>query len=698
MDAKIKHDQIKKQLTEHAHRYYVLDDPGISDGEYDLLFEELLFLEKKHPELQTPDSPSGRVGGPPLERFQQVQHRVPMLSLENAFNKDDLFAFEERLFRFLNTTSAFAYVAEPKIDGLAVEIIYENGILTQASTRGDGETGEDITSQLRTVPSIPLKLQNTAIPLLEVRGEVFMDKAGFDKLNQKQLQEGKQPFANPRNAAAGSLRQLDPAITAKRPLRFFSYGVSDPSTTACLGQAELLGLLKDLGFPTNEHVKFCLTITDVIHCFAELLELRHSLAYDIDGMVVKVDPFHLQERLGNKARAPRWAIACKFPATQATTQLINVEYQVGRTGAVTPVAILEPVNVDGAVVSRATLHNQNELLRKDLRLGDTVLVQRAGDVIPEVVKPITDMRTGQEHVIRIPVNCPVCEHLLVKPEGEAVTRCPNPQCPAQKLRSLCHFTSKAGLDIEGLGKRNVEQLFELGIIDEIPDIFTLTTEKLSHLDGWGEKSAKNVIDAIAARSTPPLGKLLSAFGIRFLGEVTASLLEKHFQSLEELSLASFDDLVEIEGIGEQTAGSILEYFKSPQTKNMVLRLHATGLKITSNAVRPENYFLTDHIFLFTGTLKSFSRNEAKKLIKENGGQVATSLTKKVTHLVAGEKAGSKLKKAKELEKKILTEKDFLQLIEGISKKEGNYSAALHLRPCRSSRVTPVRFDVLLEPI
>ncbi len=663
MNTKKRVGWLKQQLNEHAHRYYVLDDPTISDGEYDLLFQELLQLENEHPELRTSDSPSQRVGGPPLDKFHQVQHRLPMLSLENAFNENDLFAFEDRLHRFLNQSSPLIYIAEPKLDGLAVEIVYERGVLIQASTRGNGETGEDITSQLRTVPTIPLQLRNTTLPLLEVRGEVFIDKDGFEKLNRQQLKEEKQPFANPRNAAAGSLRQLDPTITAKRPLRFFCYGVSDPSTTACNTQTELLTYLKELGFPVNHHTKTCPTIDDVIHCFSELQKIRHTLVYEIDGMVVKVDPFQLQERLGNKARAPRWAIACKFPATQATTQLIDVEFQVGRTGAVTPVAILAPVNVDGAMVGRATLHNQDELIRKDLRLGDTVLVQRAGDVIPEVVKPITDMRTGEEETIRIPENCPICEHVLVKPDGEAVTRCPNPLCPAQKLQNLSHFTSKAGLDIEGLGKRNIEQLFELQIIEEIPDLFTLKAEQLAHLDGWGEKSAQNVIHAIAERKNPTLGKLLSSLGIRFLGEVTASILENQFQSLEDVSKASHEELLEIEGIGEQTARSIHHYFQAPQSQAMLAKLYSAGVEVESKKLPPQNLALSDYVFLFTGTLPTLSRNEAKKLVKDNGGQVATGVTKKVTHLVAGEKAGSKLKKARDQNKTILTEEAFLLLLQ-----------------------------------
>lgn len=649
-------------LHEHAHRYYVLDAPTISDGEYDLLFQELLALEKAHPELITADSPSQRVGGAPLDRFNQVEHRVPMLSLENAFSDDDLLDFEAKLLRFLSRDITLSYVAEPKLDGLAVELVYEEGILVLGSTRGDGKIGEDITGQLRTVKAIPLRLKNSPPSLLEVRGEVFMGKDGLQKLNDQQLRMGKQPFANPRNAAAGSLRQLDPAITASRPLDFFSYGVSVPADSGCTGHYEMLEYLETLGLPVNRLTRRCSSMDEVIDAFASLAGQRHELPYEIDGMVVKVDPLALQERLGNKARAPRWAIACKFPATQATTILRDVEFQVGRTGAVTPVAILEPVNVGGVTVSRATLHNQDELERKDLHYGDTVLIQRAGDVIPEIVKAVTEARTGLEQAIRIPQNCPVCNHPLSKPEGEAVTRCHNPHCYAQRLRSLIHFTSKAGLDIEGLGKKYIEQLFELKIIRDIPDIFTLPRNRLAQLDGWGEKSADNVISAVQKRRTPPLSRLLAALGIRFIGEVTATLLEHHFSDLDQLVSASREELLEIEGIGEQAASSIVDYFSDARVQEMLARLQTAGVRPAVQQNDSGNLPLADQVILFTGSLQTISRNEAKKLVRENGGQIATSVTRKTTHVVAGEKAGSKLTKAQEMGKTILTEAEFLRLL------------------------------------
>ncbi len=660
MRAKERIAELRRLLHEHGYSYYVLDAPVIADGEYDLLFRELLALEEEHPELVTADSPSQRVGGAPLDKFTQVEHRVPMLSLENAFSDGDLREFESRLRRFLNLEEPITYVAEPKLDGLAVELVYEDGVFNLGSTRGDGRTGEVITAQLRTVGAIPLKLRNDPPPLLEVRGEVFMRTEGLQRLNDQQLSEGKPPFANPRNAAAGSLRQLDPAITASRPLEFFAYGVSLAGDTGCASHFQMLEYLRKLGLPVNDLIRRCATIEETISAFDDLGARRHDLPYEIDGMVVKVDSLELQERLGNKARAPRWAVACKFPATQATTVLRQVDFQVGRTGAVTPVAILEPVNVGGVTVSRATLHNEDELHRKDLRYGDTVLIQRAGDVIPEIVKAVAELRTGDEQPIAMPHDCPVCGHPLSRPAGEAVTRCHNPHCPAQRLRSLIHFTSKAGLDIEGLGKKCVEQLFELGLIRDIPDIFRLQKDQLAILDGWGEKSADNVIRAIESRLTPPLSRFLAALGIRFIGEVTAALLERNYSSLERLTEATGEELLEIEGIGEQAAASIVDYFGDERVMEMLEKLRRAGVEPVVETTKGGDLPLSGEVVLFTGSLQTLSRNEAKKLVKDGGGQIATTVTQKTTLVVAGEKAGSKLKKARELGKTIISEDDFLR--------------------------------------
>jgi DNA ligase (NAD+) len=654
--------ELRRQLNEHSYRYYALDQPTISDGEYDRLFQELLDIEARHPELVSEDSPSRRIGAPPLDGFSQVRHRLPMLSLENAFSDAEILAFEERLLRFLNQTERPAYVIEPKLDGLAVELVYRDGLLIQGSTRGDGQVGEEITAQLRTIRSIPLRLHGQVAGLLEVRGEVFMENAGLSRLNEQQLAAGRPVFANPRNAAAGSLRQLDPAVTASRPLKFLAYGVSVPADTGCTGQYQLLTHLASLGLPVSQLTRFCPSLAEVIAGFAEFAALRYDLPYEIDGMVVKVDSLPLQERLGNKARAPRWALACKFPAKQETTRLLGVDFQVGRTGAITPVAILEPVSVGGVMVSRATLHNQDELARKDLRIGDTVLIQRAGDVIPEVVMAITENRDGSEVPIAMPTSCPVCMQPLTRPEGEAVTRCFNLHCTAQRLQGLIHFASKAGLDIEGLGRKNIEQLVEAGLVGDIPDIFTLEQSILADLDGWGSKSAENVIAAIAAKKTPPLGRFLTALGIRFVGEISAAALESHFSSVSQLAQAKREQLLEIDGIGEQAAASILDFFNSARGRELLNRLDEIGVHPAPPAADAGGQSLTGFVILFTGGLENLSRDEAKKLVKENGGQIATSVTQKTTHIVAGEKAGSKLGKAAELGKTILTEKEFLALL------------------------------------
>jgi DNA ligase (NAD+) len=654
---------LREQLQYHSHRYYVLDDPVIADSDYDRLFQELLQLEKEHPELVTPDSPSQRVGGAPLAGFEEVTHVHPMLSLDNIFDAAGLAEFEKKLQRYLKSTAPINYVAEPKMDGLAVELFYEQGIFITGSTRGDGVTGENITAQLQTVQSIPLKLHDGAgdIPeQLVVRGEVFLGRKGFAKLNEQRARDGKPLFANPRNAAAGSLRQLDPRVTARRPLRFFVYAVADSSAVPCTLQSELFTWLAELGFAVNPYIKRCQGTADIEAHYNHLQELRPELAYEIDGMVIKVDDFSLQQRLGNTARAPRWATAWKFPAVQATTRIEAVDFQVGRTGAVTPVALLKPVNVEGVIVQRATLHNRDEIKRKDLRIGDTVLIQRAGDVIPEVVKPVKEKRTGKEQAIVFPDTCPVCHHPLVRPEGEAVTRCVNSHCPAQRLQSLIYFAGKNGMDIEGLGKKSVEQLVAEGLIADIPDIFALQQHDLARLDGWGEKSAENAVRAIEKAKKTSLARLIGALGIRYVGEVTAALVARRFESLAAVMAATRDDLLAIEGIGEQVADSLIDYFSDSSTKAMIEKLLATGLLILTPA-RGEQP-LSGRVFLFTGTLQSMGRNEAKQIVKEQGAQVVSALSKRVTDFVAGEKAGGKLKKARERGIPVVSEEEFLTAI------------------------------------
>jgi len=666
-DIKKKIQKLREKINFHAYRYYELDDPLIADSEYDQLFQELLNLEELHPELVTPDSPTQRVGSKPLAEFKTVRHTHPMLSLENAFNETDLLDFEERLQRFLKSDIQLSYMAEPKLDGLAVELVYEKGLLAIGSTRGDGRTGEEITRNLKTVRSIPLRLaapKNMQIPaVLEVRGEAYLALEGFRALNEQRLAAGEAVFANPRNAAAGSLRQLDSRVTAQRPLDFFAYGVSDAAQTPCSSQEELLDYLKKLNFRINPLTKFCRSIAQVVEHFSYLQDMRPTLPYDIDGMVVKVNSFELQQRLGSKARSPRWAIAAKFAATQATTILKKVEFQVGRTGAVTPVANLVPVTIGGVVVSRATLHNVGEIRRKGLKIGDHVLVQRAGDVIPEIVKPLTEQRDGSEKTIQMPANCPVCQHHLMLPEDEAITRCPNSHCPAQRLRLLIHYTSKAGMDIEGLGKKAMEQLFNEKLVLDIPDIYGLQAADLVVLEGWAEKSARNAVAAIEASRETTLARLISGLGIRYVGEEVAGLLDEHYGgSLEGLMQADEEELLDIEGIGPQTAQSIKEYFQDPEVKKMLSRLMGFDFTFVSARKSTGTRPLAGCVFLFTGSLAAMSRDEAKVRVKEQGGKVASQVSKKVTHVVVGEKPGSKLKKARELGLKLLTEKNFTDLL------------------------------------
>lgn len=664
--------ELREQVAYHAHRYYVLDAPQIADGEYDRLFRELLVLEERFPELVTPDSPSLRVGGAPLSAFANVEHRVAMLSLENVFSAADLADFEKGVRRFLSLTDSepLAYMAEPKLDGLAVELVYHRGTLVQGSTRGDGQTGEEITVNLRTIAAIPLKLRGTVLPeLLEVRGEVIITTAGFKRLNEQRAGAGENLFANPRNAAAGSLRQLDSRITASRPLDFYAYGVGDPAGLPCRRHSEVLAFLGECGFKLNPLARPCPGLGEVVEHFAHLGAVRHTLDYEIDGMVVKVDDLSLQQRLGTKARSPRWAVAWKFPATQATTRLLEVRFQVGRTGAITPVAVLEPVSVGGVTVTHATLHNEAMIRAKDLRLGDQVLVQRAGDVIPEVVKPVEDLRSGHERPVQMPTHCPECGHPLVrsrKKDGseEAATRCPNPDCPAQQLRKLIHFTGKAGLDIQGLGRKVMEQLVNEGLVRDIPDIYKLPAEKLAVLAGWGTVSAGNAVRAIASSKKTTFARLIGALGIKNVGEETATLLERHFHGdLLRLQDAGEEELRQIEGIGEVTAAAIREFFEEEENRRILAELLALGVEAGITETAGGEQPLAGQVFLFTGTLAGMSRDEAKARVKSLGGQVASTLSQKVTHLVCGEKAGSKLAKARELGLAILSEADFKMILQ-----------------------------------
>ncbi|HBH27869.1 MAG: NAD-dependent DNA ligase LigA [Desulfofustis sp. PB-SRB1] len=662
MDASSRLAELRALIHQHNYRYHVLDDPRISDQQYDGLFQELLALEEAHPELITADSPSRRVGGAPLAGFTQVEHRIAMLSLDNCFTESELTDFHERLQRYLNEPVISGYSVEPKLDGLAVELVYVHGVFSLGATRGDGRSGEDITGQLKTVRAIPLRLIEPFPERLEVRGEVYMRRDDFARFNEKQLAEGKPLLANPRNGAAGSLRQLDPAVTASRPLRFFAYGVADPAITGCTHQYGLLRWLSERGVPVSPEVAFCPDPEAVLRRYAELRDKRDLLPYEIDGLVIKVNDFSLQQRLGVKTRAPRWAIAYKLAPPQASTTLNDVIFQVGRTGAVTPVAVLEPVPVGGVIVGRATLHNEDEISKKDLRIGDTVLVQRAGDVIPEIVRPVTENRTGTELPITMPQRCPACDHDLHREPGEAATRCRNPLCPAQRLRALIHFGSKAGLDIEGLGKKSVEQLYESGLLRTIPDIYRLTSSEVAALPGWGERSAALLLSAIEKARQPPLDRFLSAIGIRYVGETTATLLMNHFGSLAALRAAGTEDFIAIDGIGERTADQLTNFFQEPELIDMLEQLDTLGVRPAAPSLSPSHQTLSGMVVVFTGSLAGLSRDEAKKLAKEHGAKISSSISRQVTHVVAGEKAGGKLAQAEQSGKTILSEEEFLALV------------------------------------
>ncbi len=657
--------ELRNQINYHNYRYYVLDEPVISDAEYDRLMQELLRLEEAYPELVTPDSPTQRVGAEPLEKFETVPHRIPMLSLENAFSEVEAREFDERLKRFLKTDEEFDYVVEPKMDGVAVELVYENGRLTVGSTRGDGYRGENVTQNLKTIHTIPLQLLDMEEPvpeLLEVRGEVYMDVEAFKKLNEERLARGETPFANPRNAAAGSLRQLDPKVTASRPLMIYCYGIGEVKGRRFETQWEVLQTLKKWGLRVNPLIERCRGIEPAIAYHHRLEHQRHGLPYETDGVVIKVDSLELQERLGTKTRSPRWALAYKFTATQATTRVRDIQVNVGRTGAVTPMAVMDPVEVGGVTVTRATLHNEDEVARKDVRIGDWVLVQRAGDVIPEVVMVIKERRTGEEKPFKMPTHCPVCDTPLVRPPGEAVTRCPNPDCRGALRRSILHFASKAAMDIDGLGEKIIDQLMEEGLVKKVSDLYRLTEADLIPLERFAEKSAANLVAAIQNSKQVPLARFINALGIRYVGEATAHLLAQHFGSLEALAQAGEEELLQVEGIGPQVARSIREYFQNPRNQELLKELQTLGVKPLPPE-KPAAAPLAGKTFVFTGALEHLSREEAKALVTTRGGKVSSSVSSKTDYVVVGADPGSKFAKARELGVTILDEAAFRDLLE-----------------------------------
>ncbi len=659
--------ELRDQLHYHNYRYYVLDDPVVSDQEFDRLLQELSKLEAVYPGLVTPDSPTQRVGAAPLDKFATAPHSLPMLSLENAFSDGEAREFEDRLKRFfLRMEETFDYVVEPKMDGVAVELVYEQGRLRVGSTRGDGYRGENVTQNLKTIHTIPLALLSQDLPapdLLEVRGEVYIDLVDFKKFNDERLARGESPFANPRNAAAGSLRQLDPAITAARPLKIFCYGIGQVEGRSFATHWDVLAALQTWGLRVNPLIDRRRGIEEAIRYHRDLEHQRHGLPYEIDGVVIKVNDLALQERLGAKARSPRWALAYKFAATQATTTVKDILVNVGRTGAVTPMAVMEPVEVGGVTVSRATLHNEDEVARKDVRVGDTVLIQRAGDVIPEVVKVILEDRPADAQPFRMPRSCPVCGTPLVRPAGEAVTRCPNPDCRGALRRGILHFAGKAAMDIDGLGEKIIDQLMDQGLVEGIADLYRLTEDDLAPLERFAEKSAKNLVDSLEKSKEVSLGRFIYALGIRYAGEATAQLLAQHFQSFEALRQAGEEELLAIEGIGPQVAKGIREFFDKEKNQELLDKL----LKVISikPPEKPTASPLAGKFFVFTGGLSRFSRDEAKAQVTARGGKVSSSVSAKTDYVVLGADPGSKYAKARDLGVRILNEDEFEELLKKV---------------------------------
>ncbi len=659
-------EELREQLNYHNYRYYVLDDPEISDAEYDRLLRELQDLEKEFPELITPHSPTQRVGAPPLEAFQTVTHTIPMLSLDNAFGDDEVLEFDARVKRLLGSAAEIEYVVEPKIDGVAVELVYESGVFTVGSTRGDGYVGEDITQNLKTIKSIPLRLFSREVSVpekLEVRGEVYYSISGFLKLNEEREAKGEPTFANPRNAAAGSLRQLDSNITAKRPLDIFIHSMGEVIGRRFSTHFEALDTFKKWGFKVNPYIALCQGVDAVIEQCSKISEIREDLDYEIDGAVIKVNKLELQERLGIRTRSPRWAVALKFEAKQETTQILDIVAQVGRTGALTPVAVMRPVKIGGVEISRATLHNQDEIDRKDVRIGDWVVVQRAGDVIPEVVKVITSKRTGKEKKYHLPETCPVCGSHVVRLEGEAAHRCQNLSCPAQLKEGIRHFASKGAMDIEGLGEKLVDQLVDKGLVKNVADLYSLTKEQLAGLERMADKSAQNIIEALEASKEVELARFLYALGIRFVGEHVSRILAREFRTLDNLKKASRERLMQIYEIGPQVADSVYQFFNEEQNLKTIDRLLQSGIRIRVPQALADEKF-KGKTFVFTGALQHYTREEAERLVESLGGRAASSVSRNTDFVVVGENPGTKAQRARELGVQILSEEDFRKMATG----------------------------------
>lgn len=659
--------EIKRLVDEinyHNYRYYVLDSPVISDEEYDRLLKRLKELEEKYNYI-LPDSPTQRIGAPPLEKFEKVRHKEPMLSLDNAFNEEELREFDRRIKRFLGITEDVQYTVEPKYDGLAIELSYVKGLLERASTRGDGYEGEDVTQNIKTIKSIPLKIEGTDVPEeIDIRGEVYMNIDEFERLNKEREKSGEPLFANPRNAAAGSVRQLDPSITAKRKLHLACYGVGAIKGKEFKSQIEFIEWLREKRFPVPAIVKTARNINEVIDIIKEMEKLREKWPFETDGAVVKVNDFSLQKALGVKTREPRWAIAYKFPAHQATTKILDIRASVGRTGVLTPYAIFEPVRIGGVTVTRSTLHNWDEMERKDIRIGDTVLVERAGDVIPHVVMVIKEKRTGKEKPFPIPERCPECGSRVVREPEEVAVRCINMNCPAQVQERIIHFASRGAMNIEGLGEKTVELLYSNGLIKNFIDIYKLEKDDLLKLPRFADKSAQNLIDAIEASKKTTLARFLFGLGILHVGEYVAKVLARHFKDLEDLYNIKMERLTEIPQIGEKIARSIYDFFNNPENIKTLETMKKMGLKVTNPDYAgkvTEKRPLEGLTFVITGTLPK-PRKEIEDLIESLGGHVSSSVSKSTNYLIVGEEPGSKLEKARALGVKTISYEDFLKLI------------------------------------